>query len=274
MRLSVWWLLAALIHNFQWKLAQFKSVVSNPSFNTTAATADLGLEKIRRLQSTTALEMPPPPVDTTKALLDWLKQVETAINTKRRHFAELYQISESRLSEVEFYDKSQKERDIVKRLLRAMVLGDSFVVVVGGMSDTAGHGNLFNDSYPLVMRKTIHDVMTLANIKFDVRNMAMGGVPSYPSSMCMKDVWGADADVIVWDFRMVEHDSLKGELYIRQVSRPSTIHYFFWYGIPPAFGLNILGFASPKETFCSIQACQWLPWGFQTLPRTSITTFH
>ena len=87
------------------------------------------------------------------------------------------------------------------------------------MSDTAGHGNLFNDSYPLVMRDTIRDIMALANIKFDVRNMAMGGVPSYPSSMCMKDVWGSDADVIMWDFRMVEHDALKGELYIRQVSQ-------------------------------------------------------
>ena len=160
---------------------------------------------------------PPSPGSTSTDLLNWLSRVEAAITSKVRHFSEAYQTSESRLADVKFFDTSTKERDIVKRLLRAMVLGDNFVVVVGGMSDTAGHGNLFNDSYPLVMRDTIQDVMALANIKFDVRNMAMGGVPSYPSSMCMKDVWGIDSDVIMWDFRMVEHDALKGELYIRQV---------------------------------------------------------
>ena len=160
---------------------------------------------------------PPSPGSTSTDLLNWLSRVEAAITSKVRHFSEAYQTSESRLADVKFFDTSTKERDIVKRLLRAMVLGDNFVVVVGGMSDTAGHGNLFNDSYPLVMRDTIQDVMALANIKFDVRNMAMGGVPSYPSCMCMKDVWGIDSDVIMWDFRMVEHDALKGELYIRQV---------------------------------------------------------
>lgn len=48
--------------------------------------------------------------------------------------------------------------------------------------------------------------------------MAMGGVPSYPSSMCMADAFGHDADVVMWDFRMVEHVSLNGEIFIRQVS--------------------------------------------------------
>ena len=171
----------------------------------------------RRLQS--APVGLPPHGSSTDEVLRWLSRVEAAIAAKTRYFSEAYQTSEARLAEVDFYDKSQKEKEIVKRLLRAMVLGDSFVMVVGGMSDTAGHGNLFNDSYPLVMRDTIRDTMALANIKFDVRNMAMGGVPSYPSSMCMKDVWGSDADVIMWDFRMVEHDALKGELYIRQVSQ-------------------------------------------------------
>ena len=47
----------------------------------------------------------------------------------------------------------------MKRLLRALVLSDSFVYVVGGMSDTAGHGNLARDSYPAVMHEIMAPVM-------------------------------------------------------------------------------------------------------------------
>lgn len=106
------------------------------------------------------------------------------------------------------------------------VLGKSFVFVVGGMSDTAGHGNEHNDSYPIVFESELRPIMAAANIDFRVRNMAMGGVPSYPGSMCMVDAFGEDADVIMWDFRMVERDAIKGELYIRQVK-------------PSNFGVNI-----------------------------------
>mmetsp|Transcript_15026 Transcript_15026/g.39466 ORF Transcript_15026/g.39466 Transcript_15026/m.39466 type:complete len:418 (+) Transcript_15026:566-1819(+) len=121
-----------------------------------------------------------------------------------------------KISEVSFFDKEQGNDAIVKRLLRAMVLNDSFVYVVGGMSDTAGHGNMFADSYPQVMADIMAPAMAKAKIKFEVRNLAMGGVPSYPGSMCMKDAFGPDADVVMWDFRMVEHASLNGEIYIRQ----------------------------------------------------------
>ena len=48
--------------------------------------------------------------------------------------------------------------------------------------------------------------------------MAVGALPSYPSSICMTDTMGMDADVVVWDYRMVEGrgDTLKGELFVRQ----------------------------------------------------------
>lgn len=49
-----------------------------------------------------------------------------------------------------------------------------------------------------------------------VRNLAMGGVPSFPNTLCMADAFGADSDIVAWDFRMVEHDDVKGELFIRQ----------------------------------------------------------
>jgi len=84
------------------------------------------------------------------------------------------------------------------------------------MSDTEGHGNFFNDSYPLVVESLMAPIMAEAGIQLSVKNMAMGGVPSYPTSLCMEDVYGDDTDVVVWDFRMVERDPIMGEVFIRQ----------------------------------------------------------
>ena len=128
------------------------------------------------------------------------------------------------LADTRWYDekaKKHQDRKMVARMVRAMAQGDSFVFSVGGMSDTAGHGNRHSDSYPIVMFTALAPVFSAANIQLEVRNLAMGGVPSFPNSVCMEDAMGADSDVIVWDFRMVERDEVKGELYIRQVS--STI---------------------------------------------------
>ena len=154
-----------------------------------------------------------------------------------------------------WYDGKGKDRKLVDRLLRAIVLEDRFVVAVGGMSDTAGHGNRVSDSYPMVfleaakVRLRLHaaqgDEITwrdlkstikfsetngfppslnvawqgafaAAGVELVVRNFAMGGVPSFPNSVCMEDFFGGDVDLVVWDFRMVEHDDVKGELYVRQ----------------------------------------------------------
>ena len=90
------------------------------------------------------------------------------------------------------------------------------MIAVGGMSDVAGHGNYFEEAYPNVCGDALRPVFEAAGVRFQVRNMAMGGVPSFPNSVCMADNFGGDADVVVWDFRMVERDVHKGELFIRQ----------------------------------------------------------
>lgn len=152
------------------------------------------------------------------ALLVRLETFNSMINAKKQEFKDSFQISESRLSEHMFFGGLDCERNIVRRLLRALVLQDSFVIAIAGMSDTAGHGNMFEDSYPLVLKRILAPMMAHAAIKFDVRNMAVGGMPSYPGSVCMADILGHDSDVVMWDFRMVEseQDALKGEIFLRQ----------------------------------------------------------
>ena len=146
-------------------------------------------------------------------------EVETAIAATRSKLLAIYGegVEAALLRQgVEFLDDEHGRGKVVERLLRAFALGDSFVIAVGGMSDVAGHGNLFEESYPNVCNDVLRDVFQTAGINFHVRNMAMGGVPSFPNSVCMEDNFGRDADVVVWDFRMVERDEIKGELYVRQ----------------------------------------------------------
>jgi len=52
-----------------------------------------------------------------------------------------------------------------------------------------------------------------------VRNFAMGGVPSFPNSVCMQDFFGADVDLVVWDFRMVR---MSEEVRLRSTSTHDT----------------------------------------------------
>ena len=147
-----------------------------------------------------------------------ISEFESAARSLRDDVSKLYggESESSFMDGVKWYDSNSKDTMLVKRLLRALVKQDKFVVVVGGMSDTAGHGNKASEAYPMVMKKALTPVFAAAGVELVVRNLAMGGVPSFPNSLCMADAFGDDADLVVWDFRMVEHDDLKGELYLRQ----------------------------------------------------------
>ena len=172
-----------------------------------------------------------------------VKSWRAAVDEGQKAILKLYQAKHEDFLDITFYDDKQGAHRVRERLLRALVLSDTFVITIGGMSDVAGHGNLFSQSYPNVMKDALKAVFDKTPIKvraknkrpsasvpvvftsspcafslsqFNARNMAMGGVPSYPNSVCMTDTFGADSDVIVWDFRMVERDADKGELYIRQ----------------------------------------------------------
>lgn len=155
--------------------------------------------------------------------------IHREVEVLKKEFESLYGGSTAKIAStmgVKWYNGDAKDERIVDRLLRAMLLRRKFVVVVGGMSDTAGHGNLASEAYPMVMLRALRPVFAAANIELEVRNFAMGGVPSFPSSVCMKEVFGDDVDLVVWDFRMVERDEIKGELYIRHALLLNAIVMF------------------------------------------------
>ncbi len=91
----------------------------------------------------------------------------------------------------------------MQKILRSLALRDKFVVAVGGMSDTAGHGNKHSEAYPAIFHEALKPVFAAAGVEFELRNFASGGIPSFPNSLCMNDHFGSDVDLIIWDFRMV-----------------------------------------------------------------------
>jgi len=104
------------------------------------------------------------------------------------------------------------------RILSARQQNRSFKIAFGGYSVTVGRGNYFNQSYPLVLERLLSKPMEKLGIKLDVRNAAIGGVPSFPYGWCLDSFLGDDADVISWDYSMNEAGGVSDglEAYIRQ----------------------------------------------------------
>lgn len=79
-----------------------------------------------------------------------------------------------------------------------------FVWATGGHSASAGHGNLFNESYTAVLERVLQPVFASTGLDFVGRNYAMGGMASAPAlALCVDAVYGMDIDVLSWDFGMV-----------------------------------------------------------------------
>lgn len=95
-------------------------------------------------------------------------------------------------------------RHTAARLLDARNNNVPFKVSFGGYSVTAGRGNYFHQSYPFVLERLITQPMKLLGIELQVRNAAIGGVPSFPYGWCLNNFLGEDADVVSWDFSMNE----------------------------------------------------------------------
>lgn len=59
-----------------------------------------------------------------------------------------------------------------------------------------GRGNYFNQSYPFVLEEILKEPMKLIGIDLQVRNAAIGGVPSFPYAWCLENFLSPDADVV------------------------------------------------------------------------------
>lgn len=80
-----------------------------------------------------------------------------------------------------------------------------YVWANGGHSSSAGHGNLYNESYTAVLERDVKPIFAAIGIEFEARNHAMGGTSSgLEISMCYEQIFGSDVDFTTWDYGMTD----------------------------------------------------------------------
>jgi len=103
-----------------------------------------------------------------------------------------------------------------KALLRAMIKREKFVIAFGGHSAAVAHGNYFEESSAHVLGRLLCPVLGELRVPVVVRNQAMGAHGGCPSCVNVANHYGADADMVMWDFGMTDHSEETRDLFVRQ----------------------------------------------------------
>ena len=97
-----------------------------------------------------------------------------------------------------------KDLGLAAPLARALKRG-KLTVAFSGHSAAAGHGNMFNESFPFAFQRLLGPALAAAGVELRVGNFALGGTHSRPHpTFCAREVWGDDVDYVNWDFDMTE----------------------------------------------------------------------
>jgi len=76
---------------------------------------------------------------------------------------------------------------------------DSFLMIFGGSSVTAGHDNQYNQSYPEIIGKRMRPIFSALGIKLTVHNIAQGANNCFPSNLCYEPMGGYNPDIVGWE---------------------------------------------------------------------------
>jgi len=77
--------------------------------------------------------------------------------------------------------------------------GQSFLMIFGSSSVTAGHDNYFNQSYPMIFKKRMAPIFEALGIDLIVHNIAQGANSCTPYSLCYESMGGWDPDFVNWE---------------------------------------------------------------------------
>ena len=88
---------------------------------------------------------------------------------------------------------------LVRRVLHSVMTEDTFVLVMGGHSAAAGHGNLFQQSYTLQFQKVMEPVFARLGVQCSARNIGMGGLGTSQNGLAAGSIYGPDMDILHWD---------------------------------------------------------------------------
>mmetsp|Transcript_1648 Transcript_1648/g.2635 ORF Transcript_1648/g.2635 Transcript_1648/m.2635 type:complete len:589 (+) Transcript_1648:1216-2982(+) len=75
----------------------------------------------------------------------------------------------------------------------------TFLMIFGGSSVTAGHDNYYNESYPYIVKKRMSPILSALGIELIVRNIALGANNCAPYILCYESMGGMDPDFVGWE---------------------------------------------------------------------------
>eukprot|EP00912_Choanoflagellata_sp_UC4_P001834 UC4_evm3s1178 len=119
----------------------------------------------------------------------------------------------------------------------------SFRFAFAGISNTAGHDNYFNESFPNTLDRLLRPAFEAAGVNLRVDNFAIGGCPPFPYAFCLQNIFGESTgdlpppDIVSWEHsQMVSgFNRIARESYIRRVlllpSQPIPLIMALWSGI-------------------------------------------
>ena len=86
-----------------------------------------------------------------------------------------------------------------KIALRALQGNQTYLMIFGGSSVTAGHDNCFNNSFPMIVQKRMQPLFDTLGIDLTVRNIAQGANNCNPYVMIYEAMGGVDPDFVHWE---------------------------------------------------------------------------
>lgn len=105
--------------------------------------------------------------------------------------------------------------------------------VTTGVSTTAAHDCLYEQSFPVLLNDTMGRLMAVTGVRFEAINVAMGNTRVAPYSYCVDAHAGLNADIISWDMSLMVTSNDCGraatgvELFVRSAStlpkRPAVL---------------------------------------------------
>lgn len=112
---------------------------------------------------------------------------------------------------------TQETLDAIKRrLLHSIMLEDTFIVVMGGHSAAAGHGNHFQQSYTLQVQRILEPILARLGVYHQSHNFGMGGLGTSQNALASGDIYGKHIDILIWDSGMTEGDGPSKDIFVRQ----------------------------------------------------------
>ena len=107
---------------------------------------------------------------------------------------------------------------MVRRLLHAVLISAPFTVVVAGHSAVHASGNHFNQSKAHWFHSLLAPSLAAVGVQLVTRNHAMGGrIGSEHRATCFATSYGADADVVAWDYGMTAGTAGDTDYFFKQV---------------------------------------------------------